>query len=99
MRLARTCRWSLRLLALVYVLALILFAIGWFGLFGADRDPLSAVFLMPLGLPWVLFADFLPEPLWPIAAALAPLLNFALLAALCRWIARRDGAASFERNR
>ncbi|SHF93090.1 hypothetical protein SAMN05444339_1237 [Loktanella atrilutea] len=98
MRRALTCRWLLRLLAMVFVLALILFAIGRLGLFGAHRDPLSAVFLIPLGLPWVLLSDRLPDPLWPIAAALAPLLNLALLARLCPWTARRDGAASPERN-
>ena len=82
MRRTRACRASLQLLALLYVLALFLFAVGRFGLFGADRDPLSAVFLMPIGLPWVLHVDLLPEPLWPIAAVLAPLLNLALLATL-----------------
>lgn len=95
---ARICRWMLRLLALCYVVALILFVVGRYGFFGADRDPLSAVFLMPLGLPWVLFVDLLPDSLWPIAAALVPLLNLALLAALCRWAARRDDTASPERH-
>ena len=38
---------------------------GTFGLFGTERDPLAGVFLLPLGLPWVLAIDLFPEPLWP----------------------------------
>ncbi|SHG76462.1 hypothetical protein [Marivita hallyeonensis] len=73
-----------------YLAALILLLIGTFGLFGQDRDPLAGVFLMPLGLPWVLWMDDLPEPLLPWAAALAPVINLALIAALCRRFGRRS---------
>jgi hypothetical protein len=38
--------------ALLYVLALGLFVVGTFGLFGSPSGPLADVFLMPLGLPW-----------------------------------------------
>ena len=80
----RLCRGVLVFLALAYVLALALFAIGASGLFGQERDPLSAVFLVPLGLPWNLFLDALPEAsrLW--LAAAAPIVNLLILWLLCR---------------
>lgn len=78
------CRILVPAFAVLYGIALVLFAIGAFGLFGAERDPLSAVFLLPLGLPWSRLVDILPEVLWPWAAALAPLLNLAVLRLLCR---------------
>lgn len=59
--------------------------VGTFGLFGADRDPLSAVYLIPLGLPWNLLVDIFPEPAWPWLATAAPLINLILLWLLCRW--------------
>lgn len=85
MALALVCTWVVRVFIALYLAALVLFLIGTLGLFGQTRDPLSGVFLMPLGLPWNRFADFAPEPAWPWLAALAPLLNVGLLTAFCRW--------------
>lgn len=85
----RFCRWMVNGFAVLYVLALALFAVGTFGLFGSDQDPLSGVFLVPLGLPWNLLVDFAPENLWPWLAALAPAINLAILAAICRWSGSR----------
>ena len=62
----------------LYVLALALFLIGTFGLFGQEEDPLSAVFLLPLGLPWNLIADRLGIG-GVLTATLAPALNAAIL--------------------
>jgi hypothetical protein len=69
----------------LYVAALFLFLIGTFGWFGQDTDPLSGVFLVPLGLPWnrLLILD-LPDAVLPWIGLAAPLLNLAILAALCR---------------
>ncbi|ANT62427.1 hypothetical protein AYJ57_18655 [Salipiger sp. CCB-MM3] len=67
---------------LAYAAALALFLLGQFGLMGVERDPLSGVFLIPLGLPWNRMIDLFPQPSWPWLAALAPLLNIALLIAL-----------------
>jgi hypothetical protein len=53
--------------------------IGTFGLFGQERDPLAGVFLMPLGLPWVLWLEGFPEITLPWLAGMAPLLNLAIL--------------------
>ena len=72
--------------------ALGLFAIGTLGLFGAERDPLSGVFLLPLGLPWNLFLDHTPDALRPWLAAAAPLLNLLILWVGCRLLHRRTPA-------
>jgi hypothetical protein len=66
---------------------LALLLIGTFGLFGQERDPLAGVFLMPLGLPWVLWLDGFPEVVLPWLAGMAPLLNLAILTFLCRRLA------------
>jgi len=86
------CRWGVRLFAIAYAGALAIYAIGTLGLFGQPRDPLSAVFLIPLGWPWNRTVDLAPEPLWPWLAAAAPLLNLLALAALCRLGRRRPPA-------
>jgi len=71
-------KWVFAVFALLYGLALVLFLIGTFGWFGQEKDPLSAVFLLPLGLPWNVLADRigLAEP---ITASLAPMLNAGIL--------------------
>lgn len=81
----RSCRWFLAIFAVLYLLALALLAIGSFGLFGSERDPLSGVFLVLLGMPWALLLGGLPEPLLPWSTALAPGINLLLIGALCRW--------------
>ncbi|MGA9252113.1 MAG: hypothetical protein WBV78_20535 [Roseobacter sp.] len=78
------CKWIVRVFAGLYLLALVILGIGVFGLFGQDKDPLSAVYLMPLGLPWVLWADGAPDMMLPWIAALAPALNLVILIALCK---------------
>lgn len=82
------CRILLALFALAYLFALFVLAVGTFGLFGAERDPLSAVYLMPLGMPWTLLVGRLADP-WPaVAGVLAPALNLAILWGLCRAVRR-----------
>jgi hypothetical protein len=73
----------------LYALALILLLIGRFGLFGSERDPLSGVFLVPLGLPWNRLTGWAPASLLPWLAAAAPLVNLVLIRLICRWIAGR----------
>ena len=75
--------------SVLYALAVGLFMIGTFGLFGSPSGPLAGVFLVPLGLPWNLVLDVFPEPLWPTLAALAPALNLIILVLICGWGARR----------
>lgn len=71
----------------LYLVALVLLLIGTFGLFGQERDPLAGVFLVPLGLPWVVWMDGLPDALLPWVGIFAPLINLAVLALLCRGFA------------
>ena len=74
---------------LLYVLALVLLLVGTFGWFGAEKDPLSGVFLIPLGLPWNRFVGGASEALLPWLAAAAPLVNLLLIRLVCTWLSRR----------
>ena len=78
------CRWLLRAFAGFYLLALAVFLVGTFGLFGNERDPLSGVFLLPLGWPWIWCIDWAPVRIRPWLAATAPALNLAILYFACR---------------
>jgi hypothetical protein len=89
---SRACRFVTAAFAVLYACALGLFAIGTLGLFGAEQDPLSGVFLLPLGLPWNQWVGGAPDVLRPWLAALAPLLNLLILWAACRaWHRRKPG--------
>ena len=65
------CRILTWLFGLLYILALVLLLIGTFGMLGSEPDPLAGVYLVPIGLPWILLVDQMPEPLWPWLAAMA----------------------------
>lgn len=71
-------RWVFYLFLLLYAVALFLLAVGTFGWFGQDRDPLSGVFLIPLGLPWIWLGDEAGLT-GPALAILAPAINAAIL--------------------
>ena len=73
----------------LYAAALALLAIGTFGLFGAEKDPLAGIFLMPLGLPWNLMLENAPDSMLPWLGALSPALNLVLILGICRVISRR----------
>jgi hypothetical protein len=71
-------KWVFWIFAILYALALLLFLIGNFGWFGQEKDPLSGVFLMPLGLPWSLIGDRLG--IVPMAVGLlSPAINLGIL--------------------
>lgn len=82
------CRLFIGAMVVLWAFALFVLAVGTFGWFGQERDPLSGIFLIVLGQPWVMAIDGLPEPLHPWAAALSPLINIALVAAICRALGR-----------
>jgi hypothetical protein len=86
----RICRGGVIGFAVLYALALGLLAIGTFGLFGQERDPLSGVFLLPLGLPWTHLLDPIARDGSPWIAIAAPGINLALLWVICSAIARRN---------
>ena len=69
----RTAFW---LFLALYIAALGLFATSTLGWFGQEKDPLGAVFLIPLGLPWNLAADHLGLASTAVALG-APLINLA----------------------
>lgn len=82
----RICRFVTALFGVGVAAALVLFLVGTFGWFGQPRDPLSGVFLLPLGLPWNLVFGDLPDRALPVVAVGAPILNLLLLSAVCRWL-------------
>lgn len=84
MKTRRLCRGVLMAFLVLYALALLLFVIGAFGLFGSPQGPLAGVFVVILGLPWASMLDAVPDPLRLWVAALAPALNAGILALLCR---------------
>ena len=80
------------LLAALYLLALFAFIIGTFGWFGAEQDPLSGIFLVPLGAPWTNMINLFPESTWPALAAVAPVINLAILYGFYRWLGKERQA-------
>ena len=71
-------KWAFLIFLGLYLAALILLTIGTFGWFGQEQDPLSAVFLIPLGLPWNILAGRAGLS-GPLAGILAPLINAGVL--------------------
>jgi hypothetical protein len=67
------------LLLIAYLAALALFLIGTFGMFGQEADPLSGIFLIPLGFPWFLIGEYFTDAVRPWIAALAPIVNLAIV--------------------
>ena len=92
MRMHRACRYILIGFAVLYALAVGLFIIGTFGLFGSPSGPLAGVFLVPLGVPWNRMLGVFREPLWPTLAALAPAVNLIILMVICHWGASKRSA-------
>ncbi len=76
------CKIVTSVFAIAYAVALLVFLTGTFGWFGEETDPLSGIFLVPLGLPWILIE--VPDPARMVVAILAPVLNLILIMVLCR---------------
>ena len=83
------CKITVWAFALLYIVATFVFLTGTYGWFSQPIDPLSAVFLLPLGLPWILAVDFIPEVAKPWFGVAAPLLNLIILMMLCRRLRNR----------
>ena len=85
-------KWSF---AAAYALALFLLAVDTWGWLGADRDPLSCIFLIPLGMPWTLFIGSVGkfDPFGGVSPAvlamLAPAIYLAILFSICSTLRRR----------
>ncbi len=69
-----------------YLIALAIYFIGTYGLFGQSLDPLSGIFLIPLGLPWSLME--VPENHAATLAIAAPLINLLILLVIL-WMVRK----------
>lgn len=82
------CRILIWALFVLWGLALFAFGAGTWGWFGQETGPLAGVFLVILAFPWTLLVDFLPEPMWPLATALAPGLTILILWLICRSLRR-----------
>ena len=78
------CKITIWVFGVLWAGAAFIFATGTFGWFGQPKDPLSGVFLLPLGFPWVLAIERVPETVRPLFAVLTPFLNLAILIVLCR---------------
>jgi len=79
----RVCKVAVTVFFVAYLFALFVLAAGTYGWFGAEKDPLAGVFLIPLGLPW--------NALLPASVAtgvLPPILNGVLMWLFCRRLSR-----------
>ncbi len=76
--------WAAIIVGVLYLIALFLWAIGTFGWLGQEKDPLSGVFLIPLGLPWNRLG------VGTASVLIAPLLNIAILEGMSRLLAQRS---------
>ena len=84
------CKAAIWVFTLLWAGAVFIFATGTFGWFEQPRDPLSGVFLLPLGIPWIFVVELAPETTRPVLAILAPSVNLAILLVLCRKKNRTD---------
>lgn len=82
------CRIILLGFGLAYLLALLIYFSGEYGWFGQQIDPLSGIFLIPLGLPWNLIEA--PRSIMPALGAGAPFINFLIIFLLCRVVKSGD---------
>jgi hypothetical protein len=78
------CKIAIWVFVLLWAGATFIFATGTFGWFGQPQDPLSGVFLLPLGFPWILAIEIVPETAKPLFAVFAPSLTLAILVVFCR---------------
>lgn len=83
------CRAILAIFLVLYGLAVLIFAFGIFGWWGAPTDPVAGVYLVLIGQPCVSFVSALPEASWIPGMLLAPALNLAILKIVCKLLARR----------
>lgn len=81
-------KWAFIIFAVLYALAVFLLGVGTFGWLGQEQDPLAGVFLMPLGLPWIVLADWMG-----VTGAAVMLLAPAINGVILFWLWRRQSAA------
>ena len=84
------CKITIWVFALLWTGATFIFATGTFGWFEQPQDPLSGILLLPLGFPWILAIELVPETAKPLFAVVTPLLNLAILVVICRQMNGRN---------
>lgn len=84
----KACQIVAGIFVALWLAALALLAIGTFGWFGQERDPLSGVFLVPLGLPWNMILP-VPDKGALALGVLAPGVNLLCLLVVCRLLRGR----------
>lgn len=78
------CKFVIGLLFFFYLIALGIFAVLKWGLFGVTTDPLAGLFLAPMGLPWNVLVDVESLNLRILIGVLSPMINLAIVYLLCR---------------
>lgn len=83
----RLCRLVVRAFLWLYIAALVISGISLVDPFGMLPRPLAGVLLIVLGFPWSILTAtaWFPDEWQPVAAALAPAVNWLLLGFLCAW--------------
>ena len=71
-------KWIFWLFLALYIFALFILFTGILGWFNQPQDPLSGIFLLPLGLPWVLIGDKIGLTSTALAIV-SPAINLAIL--------------------
>jgi hypothetical protein len=71
-------KWLFWIFATLFAIALFLMLVGTNGWFGQEPDPLSGIFLVPLGMPWNIIADRLGLA-GVVAGIVSPLINLGIL--------------------
>jgi FtsH-binding integral membrane protein len=84
-----------RIIALVYgalcAIAVVIMAVGVFGWFGADRDPVSAAYAIMLSMPWALAMGGTGSPAIALAVVIGGmLLNLAIIIGAGKLLSHRN---------
>jgi drug/metabolite transporter superfamily protein YnfA len=82
-------KWVFWIFLGLYAFATFIFLTGTFGWFGQAKDPLSGVFLIPLGWPWNILADRILGDRIDVVGPAVGLLSPAINAAILFWLWKR----------
>jgi hypothetical protein len=83
------CRIVIIGFAVLWFLSLVILAIGTFGWFGQEQDPLSGVYVVLLGSPWIQFIGSAGMAS-PLVGIVAPVVNLLCLVLACRIFGSRN---------
>jgi len=71
-------KWIFWIFLALYISAVFILLTGFFGWFAQQQDPLSGIFLLPLGLPWIIIGDKMGLTSTALAI-LSPAINLGIL--------------------